>query len=61
MNEIRTKIASELKKEFQKGDGKSCKPDATDGEIRAICNKYYMNDGVYYDKCKFFNYRFITR
>lgn len=28
MTEIREKIAKELKKEFAKGDGKKCKPDA---------------------------------
>lgn len=51
ITEIRTKIAEDLKKEFQKGDGKACKPDATQKEINEICNKYYVNDGSYYDKC----------
>lgn len=51
MMEIRTSIAKTLDKEFKKGDGKACKPNPDAKEQRRICDKYYMDSGVYYDKC----------
>lgn len=51
MTEIRTKIAKQLKKEFEKGDGKKCKQDPTSAEMNEICQKHYGDDGNFMDKC----------
>jgi len=51
MTEIRDKIAKELKKAFEKGDDSVCKPDAPQADIIKTCDKYYINEPVFYDNC----------
>jgi len=51
MTEIREKIAKELKKAFEKGDDSKCKPDAKQSDILEVCNKYYIDEPVFYDNC----------
>jgi len=52
MTEIRDSIAKDLKKAFEKGDGKLCVAKPTQKDIMTICNKYYLDDPIYYDKCQ---------
>ena len=61
VTEIRTKIAKSLQQEFQKGDGTKCTNEPTMLIRNEICDRFYKDKGVYYDKCNFINIRFKAR
>jgi hypothetical protein len=51
MTEIREKIAKELKKAFEKEREKKVQKDAKQSDIIEVCNKYYIDEPVFYDNC----------